>query len=386
LHDTVDTFRDRRNAPPGPATEPLPKGDGVPSDTRSESPSPIVRAENATRNGVDPSYGLHPDGGGFFIKGDGYELRLPGHVQASATVFDREPGTTNVGDSDCALVEARLSWHVMEDLFQIRPGKFTGRLSRKNAGSSHDKNTLERQMVLNSVFPLPPLDVQFGSMEHGALPLRIGLHYCLELYNGKSNDDLPDDNSNKEQLLKHLSSSRHDLTLGLGLDWYRKRKQAPGLVELGLNQYATVPGEGGHVGIEGDLYRHDGPWSVKSEWLSFRFPSPAVAGVALAGGFVEEAYFLRGDASGGLQSPGGAELAHLGADTLRAYTEALNRSLNPNVRLQADAILHYCDGPPSPSGDSTAPGSYRYCSRNRSTGPETAPAAGSLVRDEVQER
>lgn len=56
-----------------------------------------------------------------------------------------------------------------------------------------------------------------------------------------------------------------------------------------------------HVGVEGDLAWERREWSLAAEGPTFRFDTPDGGDVTLAGGYLQPAWFVKGDASNGLQ-------------------------------------------------------------------------------------
>jgi len=334
-------------------------------------------------------FGLHPGGGGFFLKDGDHEFRILGYVQFLASIFDDSldrddepgdfsirraridfiatlftdwellvefdggPGTTNTGSSDFALVEARLNWKLFGDDIQLRTGKFITQFSTENARSSRAIDTVERYMALNSMFLLPALDVQFGMMLHGKLLEQNRLSYSLGVYNGngKANDNLSDNNGSKELQAKVGYRFPKNVSLSFAFDFSDEEEQTVAIADLGFNRYVSVPIEGKRLGFGSDLFWEYGPYSFRSEFLSFVFDSPEQDEVWLTGGFMQPAYFIFGSKDKGLQTLLRGEFSHLGArtkgdgDTLYALTTGLNWFINPNIRLQIDGIVHYFDGP-----------------------------------------
>jgi len=334
----------------------------------------------------ETSVGLYTGGGGFFVKGEDYQLRLLGYAQAVGSVFDSRldradgngdfsirraridfladffedyqlfveldggPGSTP-GTSDFALVEARLNWRIMEDAVQLRVGKFTTPFSTENFRSSRDIDTVERFIALNSLFALPALDVQFGGMVHGKIGGDRSLGYFLGAFNGsgRANDNLSDDNDNKELMAK-LTYSEPGWSAGLAFDYAQEESQTLTLSDLSFSPFVSIPVEERRVGVGADVFWENGPWSVRAEGLMFRFDSPEQSEVWLSGGFIQPARYLWGDRQEGLQLLLRTQLAQLDAetgdngDTLYAATLGANWFVNPNVRVQFNAVLQYFNG------------------------------------------
>ena len=340
-------------------------------------------------DGFVDAVGFNPGGGGFYIKGDDYQFRLLGYVQAVGTVvdgsidradspgdfsvrraridfladfyedfqvlveFDGGPGTTPVADSDFALVEARLNWKVLDDGLQLRFGKFTTPFSTENFRSSRSIDTVERYIALNSMFLLPALDVQYGVMMHGQVGPEDRLGYFIGVFNGngRANDNFSDNNGDKEYQAKLTYKFSDEFTAGIGLDYSREEAQTLPLADLAFNRYAAVAIDGQRYGIEGDLFWQRGPWSFRAEGIAFRFDTPGDADEAgLYGGFIQPAYFLTGDDQRGVQLLLRPEFAHLDGDTdsegdtLYSLTLGLNWFINPNTRLQINPAITYFDG------------------------------------------
>ncbi|PIR38820.1 MAG: hypothetical protein COV35_05475 [Alphaproteobacteria bacterium CG11_big_fil_rev_8_21_14_0_20_39_49] len=344
-------------------------------------------AELTQKTSAATNVGYQP-GRGFYIEGEDASLRVMSYIQAVAAFqdgglgradgngdfsvrrarldflvdmyddfqffleFDGGPGTANVGDSEFAFVEGRLNWKILEDDLQLRMGKFTSQFSTENARSSRSIDTIERYMALNSMFLLPALDVQFGTMLHGNLGEENRLSYSLGVYNGngRANDNLSDDNNSKEVQAKLGYKFTDNFEASVALDYSDEELQTLSLADLGFNRYISVPIEGERFGVGGDIYWHDGPYSFRSELLAASFDTPTGDNANLYGGFVQPAYFFFGDENKGLQGLIRAEFAHLdgdtgnNGDTIYATTLGTNWFLNPSVRWQVNAIAHYFDG------------------------------------------
>jgi hypothetical protein len=341
--------------------------------------------------------GFNKGGGGAYIKGEEYNVRLLGYAQVVGSVFDSRfdrpdengdfsirraridfaadfyddysifvefdggPANAQTGQSDFGLVEARINWKIVEDDVQLRAGKFISPFSAENFRSSRDIDTVERYMALNSIFALPALDAQFGAMVHGVLGGDRNVGYYVGLFNGsgRANDNFSDNNGGKE-LVSKVTYAQPGFSAGLAFDLANDESEIISLTDLAFNNFVSIPVDGTRVGLGGDFLMERGPWSLRGEGLSFRFDGdesppagmPVQRGkVWITGGFIQPAVFLRGDKNKGLQLLMRGELARLEADTgpngdkLYALTLAANWFVNPNVRLQVNGILQYFDGP-----------------------------------------
>lgn len=277
--------------------------------------------------------------------------------------FDGGPGTVP-GGSDFALVEAKLTANLDEEgRYQVVAGKFVSPFSTEDLLSSRSQDTVERYIALNSLFLLPATDVQFGAMLRGYW-LERRLEVMAGLFNGggRANDNLSDDNGDKELQLKlnyRLAERPGALKLGLGFDYSNEETQSLQLRGLSFTPWVGVPVVGTRHGVTADFAWGDGPWSFRGEGLYFDFED---ADAELAGGFVQGARFLRGDAADGLQALLRLETATIDSpfldastgDRLDAVTLGLNYFWGGNFRLQLDAVGERYDGLTN-----VAPGSSR---------------------------
>jgi phosphate-selective porin len=333
------------------------------------------------------SVGLNKGGGGYFIRGEDYSLRLRGYSQVVGSVFDSRidradgngdfsirraridfladlfddyqifiefdggVGNGATGVSDFALVEARLNWRVMDEAVQLRMGKFTSPFSAENFRSSRDIDTIERYIALNSLFGLPAFDTQTGAMIHGTIGSDRKYGYYLGVFNGngRANDNFSDDNDNKDVVAK-VTYAQSGFSAGLAFDYSDESPQMLGLSDLAFNRYVAVPVEDRRVGMNADVYWEQGPYSFRAEGVAFRFDSPMQDNVDLFGGFIQPAVFVRGGKTDGLQLLFRGEVARIDADTgddgdtLLSATLGASWFLNSNVRVQVNGILQYFDG------------------------------------------
>lgn len=265
--------------------------------------------------------------------------------------FDGGPGSVP-GSSDFALVEAKVTADVTRDgRLQLVGGKFVSPFSSENRLSSRSQDTVERYIALNSMFLLPALDVQYGAMLRGHL-LDRDLEVMAGVFNGngRANDNLSDDNGDKELQLK-LNYRPHGgpLKLGLGFDLTNEESQSLQLRGLTFTPWVAVPVRGTRRGVTADFAWSRGPLSLRGEglWMDYRD-----ADAELAGGFVQGARFLRGDATDGLQALLRLETAGLDhpllagstGDRLDAVTLGLNWFWGGNFRVQLDAVGERYDG------------------------------------------
>jgi hypothetical protein len=364
-------------------------------------------------NGVVPDpdstthVGIHPGGGGLYLKDGDVHARLMGYLQPTLAVFPRTPDRRDAPGAfsirrarldllvelydeftffveldgapttRTALVEGWINWRLHGEGVQFRAGKFIGRFSAENGRSSRAIDTVERFMALNSMFLLPALDTQTGVMLHGTGLAGGWLDYSLGIYNGNgsANANIPENNGSKEIQLKVALTLRPDLQVAGALDWSREEEQVLQLADLGFNTYTSVPVEGIRRGVGGDLrWEGEQGTSIRAEALSFRFhqamedPSPGARGeppapdrrIGLHGGFVQPAHFVRGGPQEGVQLLARGEWVRLngisdeGVDTLLALTLGANIFPNANTRAQLNAVLTHSNGPSSARGFDSA--------------------------------
>ncbi len=296
-----------------------------------------------------------------------------------------------------SLVEARLNTKIIDDHLQLRLGKFTTPFSFENFRSSRAIDTIERYIALNAMFSIPGLDVQTGGMLWGNIPLgpereyiygdtslkppyppgvtsdtlaklggipkkfRPQLTYYAGIWNGNASasNESPqgfggnsrDDNEDKEFQVKLVLQPHQEWTFGGGYD--HNTSESANTIVLGSltgASYVRAPVGGTRNGVEVDFLYEPGRFSLRGEGMYFDF---AGSNLSLAGGFLQAAYFLTGDAGGGLQPVIRLEYAQLDGSAIRsvdgnsitAITAGLNWFLNGNVRVQLNYIGEYFDGP-----------------------------------------
>jgi len=351
--------------------------------------SPVATAETtrladrvtALESRGAPQVGVNPGGGGFYIQDEDFRLRVLGYTQAQANIFDGAQNREGVRDfsvrrarinflvdlyedfeffleldgapsSRTAMVEARLNWKILDDALQLRAGKFTSQFSTENARSSRAIDTIERYLALNSMFLLPALDTQFGVMLHGHLGAQRAWGYSLGLYNGNSsaNANVRDNNDEKEIQAKLTYRWAPNLQGSLALSHTRESAQTLRLVDVGFNTYTAVAVDGNRNGVGADFLWHNGSWRLSGEGLFFRFDGRDQERAELTGGFIQPSWFSHGDEQGGTQWLLRAEFTQINASTgdnvdrLVALTAGVNWFLNPNVRLQVNAIATQTHG------------------------------------------
>lgn len=353
----------------------------TPPPALTKPPSEVT---GAPPQATEAQAGIDPEGGGFFIEQEPYAVRVFGYAQALARLYD-DSVDAPAGNSEflvrraridflaelfddyelflefdgapearTALVEAWLNWRVRGSAdLQLRAGKFIGPFSAENLRSSRSLETVERYMALNSLFGLPALDTQTGLMLHGEPGEDYGWGYNLAVFNGNGSavSQAREDNEDKEIQAKLTYGFGPGFDAGLALDYNRTGAQELSLTDLGFVDYVSVPVEGSRTGVGGHFAWIDDRWSLQGEGLYFDFDTPLEDHVGFYGGYLQPAYFLYGDSTRGLQLLTRLENVSLDADTgvdgdsLSALTVGTNWYPNGNVRLQANGILHYFDGP-----------------------------------------
>ena len=347
---------------------------------------PPLRGQTGGDTG--PTAGVRPDGGGAFIRGGGLELRVLGYVQSTLTAYPRSfrrddapaafeirrarldflatlgPDHTLFIELDgapgarTALVEAWMDWKLAGPALTVRAGKFISRFSAENLRSSRSLLTAERYMALNSMFFLPALDTQTGValLGSGLAGGRLGWEVGVYNGNGQASANRAEDNDAKELQGRLVLTPGTGLDASVAVDWTREGSRRLRLLDLAFNEYVGVEVEGERLGWTADVSWSRGPWSVASEVLSFTFDTPEGGEVGLRGGYVQPAWFARGDAGGGLQLLLRGERAALvdrpagAADALTSLTVGLNWYPSGNSRLQVNAVATRANGPAPSQG------------------------------------
>lgn len=348
-----------------------------PAPSTIPAPPPVADTDADERWDI----GYREGGGGFFLRSpDGdLQFRMLGYVQFLAGLFpddfervdtpgdfsirrarldwlidfkdryqffvelDGGPGSTP-GTSDFALVEAKMTTHLLrDDRLDLVVGKYVSPFSGEDRISSRALDTIERYIALNSLFLLPATDVQFGvTLKGKAFDKKLEWYAGVFDGNGRANDNLGDDNGDKEVQLKLNYLATKHLKVGFGWDRSNEERQSLQLRGLSFTPYTAIPISGSRQGFTADFAWARGPLSFRGEGITFDFGD---ARANLAGGFVQGAYFLRGDASGGFQLVLRAETATIGSgvvdipgDRIDAVTLGLNLFYGGNWRLQVNAI------------------------------------------------
>ena len=338
-----------------------------------------VRAQSATPPPPPPAasaaswtFGVRPNGGGFFAtSADGkYDFRLLGYAQAVGTLVNGDFANT-FGSSDFRvrrarvgwamtfdnkyevfieydgvpqtgnLVEARLNAKLIGDDLQVRAGKFVVPFSEEGWRSSRNYDTVERFIVINSLYGLPALDTQIGVMLHGQLLAENKLTWYAGIWNGNASaaENNRDNNDDKELQAKVTYRFTPAFRAGLGVDHSTEETQTLRLNSLTGTRFAATDVRGTRRGVDGDFFYEKGALSFRGEAMSLDF---ADTDATLRGGFLQAGWFLKGNYDGGIQPLVRIETARLGArnrdSSIDALTLGVNWYLSGNVRVQVNAL------------------------------------------------
>lgn len=348
--------------------------------------------------------GLNPNGGGFFLSAsdNDIELRLLGYVQAQGTLTDQandlsfEHGDFRVRRARVDLIVdlfdryelflefegattggtalriARINAEILDERLQFRAGKFITPFSTEGRRSSRSLDTIERYIALNSMFSLPALDTQVGAMLWGTIlvgspetgvessePFQPNLTYAVGAWNGSNSGgaetvggvggNARDANGGKEVQLKLEYEPTPTLNMGLGFDYNGAATESLTLSSLSGTPYINVLVPGMRYGASADFLWRPGRFSLRGEGLYFEFED---ADCRLYGGFLQAAYFVTGDETGGVQpllraeyaALDGAALGGIDGDSIAALTAGVNWFVNGNIRVQLNYIGEYFDG------------------------------------------
>ncbi len=336
--------------------------------------------------------GINPQGGGVYVKSpDGQALfRLYGYAQPTFTYTDKANGLAfrqtdfrvrrarldfaadyderyklfvelDAAPTDgTALVEAYVQAAYVKDRHYLRFGKFITPFSTENLRSSRALDTVERYLALNAAFSLPALDVQFGPMLWGYLDRGKKVSYYVGVWNGNSSAGAAvvsgqrgnaRDNNGAKEVQGRLNVKWTDaLTTGAAFDADREEEQTLTLASYSGGRFIGLNVRGQRRGYDLDAHWKRGRLSLDSEWLGFDFRDSATK---LAGGYVQGAFWARGDeAKGGVQPLLRAEVAMLSGDALRpvdgrritAVTAGANVWFNGWTRWQINVIGEHFDG------------------------------------------
>ena len=253
--------------------------------------------------------------------------------------YDGVPQTGN-------LVEARLNWQLRGDDLQVRAGKFVVPFSEEGWRSSRNYDTVERFIVINSMYGLPSLDTQFGAMMHGQVLADNKLTYYVGFWNGNASasDNARDSNGDKEVQAKIIYKFTPSFRAGLGLDHDVQEAQTLRLNSLTGTRFASIDIRGERRGIDADLFYEKKAVSLRAEVMQFDFSD---RDADFGGGFLQFAYFIRGDYNAGFQPIVRIETARLqdnraagesANSRINAITAGFNWYLSNNVRFQVNAI------------------------------------------------
>lgn len=253
--------------------------------------------------------------------------------------YDGVPQTGN-------LVEARLNWQLRGDDLQLRVGKFVVPFSEEGWRSSRNYDTVERFIVINSMYGLPALDTQYGAMLHGQILSDNRLTWYAGFWNGNASasENARDSNGDKELQAKVIYRFTPHLRAGVGLDHDVQESQVLRLNSLTGTRFASIDVRGERRGVDADFFYEKQAVSIRGEVMQYRF---ADRDADFGGGFLQFAYFTRGDYNRGFQPLVRIETASLGDDRaagaastsrINALTAGFNWYLNNNVRFQFNAI------------------------------------------------
>jgi hypothetical protein len=241
------------------------------------------------------------------------------------------------------LVEARLNSKIIDDKLQLRLGKFTTPFRSRTFAPPARSIPIERYIALNAMFSIPALDVQTGGMLWGNIPLgpereyiqrdaslkppyppgvtadtlatlggvpkkfKPQLTYYAGVWNGNASasNESPqgfggnsrDNNDDKEFQAKLVWQPHQHWTIGTGYDFNQSEAgETLNLASLSGASYIRRPVGGKRHGVEADFLWEPGRFSLRGEGMHFDFDG---ADLTLTGGFLQAAYFIQGDASGG---------------------------------------------------------------------------------------
>jgi len=358
-----------------PGTEQSPTPSLTPEEEKIQKEVARQMAEMDKKNGW--KFGLRPNGGGFFAHSpdDNIQFRLLGYAQAVGTVVDKDY-VNSFGSSDIRvrrarvgwyllyqkkyelfveydgvpvtgnLVEARINWKLKGDKVQFRAGKMVVPLSEEGWRSSRNYDTVERFIALNTLYGLPAEDTQIGVMIHGQVLKDNKLTYYLGAWNGNAAaaDNPRDNNSEKEYQAKITYKVSPDFRFGVGVDDAIEEPQTIKLNSLTGTRFADIAINGVRRGGDADFLYEKKALSFRGEALHMDWSD---SDVTLDGGFLQGAYFLKGDYNGGVQPLLRVETASVKADhaaagqrtsRINAVTAGVNCYLNNNVRVQLNAI------------------------------------------------
>jgi len=342
--------------------------------------------------------GLNPKGGGAFIRSPDAQtyFRLYGYAQPLFTLTDKG-NRLAFSSSDFRIRRARIDFMVDYDeiwkLFieidaqasgggtslvegygqaayvkgqhYVRFGKYITPFSTENLRSSRALDTIERYIALNTLFGLPALDVQFGTMLFGNFSPDKKLTYYVGAFNGNASaasntvngqgGNARDNNSTKEVQARVDFQLTKELRLGAAVDFDKELDQTLQISSLSGARFIAVPVRGKRRGVNVDAHFKRDRLSLDAEFLGFEFPdNPGNANreVRLTGGYAQYGYWLTGSEAKGVQAIVRGEFAEFGddavngidGDRLSALTLGTNIWFNGATRLQINAIGEYANG------------------------------------------
>jgi phosphate-selective porin len=268
--------------------------------------------------------------------------------------YDGAP-TTNAtpgSESGFGMVEAHTTHRLLEDYLVLRMGKFILPFSAENYRSSRSSDTVERFMVVSSLFSLPALDSQYGVMAMGKALNNNSLAWYLAAVNGnaKASANTAETNNDKEYTVRinydlyNDTAAQRQLTVGAAYDNANELPQTLKLSDHVGGEYNRVAVRGARNGYDADILFVHGPLSVRAEYLHARWNN-APGTPSIYGGMLQTGYFLNGSDKGGFQLLVRGESARLGgpittskANQLSAATVGWQWFLNANVRHQFNVI------------------------------------------------
>jgi hypothetical protein len=333
-----------------------------------------VARQMAERDKNAWKFGIRPNGGGFFMHSpdDNIQFRLLGYAQAVGTVVN-EDFINTFGSSDVRvrrarvgwyllyqkkyelfveydgvpvtgnLVEARVDWAIRGDDLRLRAGKMVVPLSEEGWRSSRNYDTIERFIVINTMYGLPAEDTQIGAMLHGQILAGNKLTWYVGAWNGNAAaaDNPRDNNDDKEYQAKVTYAFSKTFRGGFGVGTTTEETQPLRLNSLSGTRFAEFNVIGGRQAVDADFLYEKEKLSFRGEVLNAEFSD---SDTTLRGGFLQVAYFLSGNYNGGFQPILRIERAEIERDlsprssAINAITAGFNWYLNNNVRVQVNAI------------------------------------------------
>lgn len=345
----------------------------------------LTVAESVRADAVET--GLNPAGGGFYIKTKDISLTTLAYVQALGT-FASKKEANPWGFADFKVQRTRIDWWIeaykhyemfieldaalhggtglvwawaqaqlMGKALQLRAGKMTSWFFEENIQGSRGLKTVFRSSAANTLFFLPIDDSQIGLMAWGELDVMKGLTYGLMIFNGNNSvspatGNFSDVNRSK-QLVGRLQLKPTDgLRLGVGASTDEEPAQKLLLFSkvntfAGVAYFLEAPVSGRRKGISFDVAYDFSEWGIEVEGLLVDWES----GPKYYGGYGQLTHWLEGDATkGGVQLVGRyefirAENTGVNGDTIQDVVLGVNWHLNGYVRVQANYVAEFFNGP-----------------------------------------